>query len=712
MHKIRRAGFLLLAIFVLFGLASQAALASSSAGRPLVVILADRQAVAQTDGGADLAKSFLGLISTLREGELFAFITVDNPTEVIGPVAVGGPEFKWFQEQVDARLASTDAPGGLDAGMALVEAYNFLSGELAPRGSTVYLVSGGAPRASLDGAASRLTPVLRLFKEKDWPIVGVTLPGAAAELRSFVNSVSRESGGEWLELSVPDGLKRLADLTLRDQAKGSWSELDKGMLSPSDILTSTLSIAPGTREATLVFFKEGAYGSLRLSNPSGFEASAGDRAVSSVVETPHVVIWKLLNPAPGQWKVEVRGLSGVVSAWHHVVNKYRINLESSGPVPINAPSTLIASVNDEQQRAALEGVKLTARLTTPEGATLVHELNDSGTSGDAVAGDGYFSATIPPLASEGQYRVDLELAWPEFGHRVSSRAELRAAAFPVIELTPVRTQELRPGERAHVATLSVKVNGHPYATSLDELTTGEASNVDQAGLLEVKPRELLEQGRAWLYDVFFTPKQEGGLHTVIFGLNLKYEGQQYAYSTDSMVLASVQPAPAVQPAPPAPAAPAPQPQTLPPQVTVEPPGFPWGLLAIPAALVLALMASGLYWLVRTRPYGYLYSDRNELVVDFTSLKRNPFLGFLFKNSVGGKELALPGFEGVWFRFFGRRVDLRSRQVAPTVRVNNQPLIGDKTIQDRTWIGAHGKIYTFTLTPPSPRASPSAGDDGS
>ena len=95
-------------------------------------------------------------------------------------------------------------------------------------------------------------------------------------------------------------------MILREQAKGSLSEIGSGVLSPSEVLTSTFSVAPGTREATLVFFKEGPYGSLRLSNPSGYEASAGDRTMSLVVETPFIVIWRLVDPRPGEWRVDLR----------------------------------------------------------------------------------------------------------------------------------------------------------------------------------------------------------------------------------------------------------------------------------------------------------------------------------------------------------------------------------------------------------------------
>jgi hypothetical protein len=117
-----------------------------------------------------------------------------------------------------------------------------------------------------------------------------------------------------------------------------------------------------------------------------------------------------------------------------------------------------------------------------------------------------------------------------------------------------------------------------------------------------------------------------------------------------------------------------------------------------------------YLITRTGPFGYVYNDRNEPVINFANLRRHPVLGLLFKNSVSGKDLGVPDLEGVTFNFSGEKVGLRTRRGAPTVRVNNQPLIGKTTIQDRAWIGVHGRLYSFLFSPPKFTGEPAVGDD--
>ena len=709
-------GILLAAIITLVGLTSQVALADSHTSSKVVVVIADGYAVSESEDGVDLVKSFLGLVSTLRDGQLFAFVNADEPTKLLGPAVAGSREFKSFQKELVDSLESSRLERRSDLVSALAETYNLLGSERAAPGSTVYLITSAASDADPIQLSERLKPVAGLLRDQGWPVVGLNLPASSPHADEVLSKVTVSFGEDSFDLSVPDGFKSLSDKILRDDAKGSLAELSQGVLSPNAVLTSSLGIAPGTSEATLLFFKEGQSGSLRLTNPHGFEASAGDRTASTVIETPYVVIWKLIDPAPGEWRVDISGIEGFVSTWYHVANKYSLALESFGSVPLDEPISLVAFVTDGREKAILEeAAGLTAIITSPNGTTLVHELNDDGGSGDSVPGDGYYSAIIPPVAVEGEYNVELQLSWPQFDHRISSPASFRAQAFPAIELTQLKTGDLQPGESSKVGTIFVHVQGQPYAISTDQLASALASDLDQAGALEIKPRRVLDEGRAWEYDVFFTPDQEG-LHTLVLRLNTEYAGKQYTYTSDTIVLSSVMPPPPPVPeiasvpvAPPPVTIPAPQLPPLQPQP--EPSGLPWGLLGGSIAVVAVLAASALYWYTRTRPYGYLYDDRDEeIVADFGSLKRRPIMNLLFKNYVRGKELGIAGLEGVWFSFSGKRIGLSNRRPTPTIRVNNQPVIGKTGIQDGTWIGVHGRLYSFLLSPSQLQMEPGVADD--
>ena len=707
-----RVGATLATIIIFLSVAGQDALGSAHGTGRMSVILADRNSIGESSGNIDLVRSFTGLVSVLQSGHSFVYKVMDKPEGILGPAIAGDPAFREFVAQIDADLTSGESSTRGDWVNSIAETYNFLNREGAPSGSTLYLIAGASPGLDTAETNKHLAPMVTLFRERGWSIVGLTLPDATGGVLDLVERISTDSGGETFELSVPAGFKSLADRILREDTKGALAQLNEGEITANSVLTSTLSVPPGTHQAMMVFFKESQHGSLRLSNPAGLEASAGDRTASSVVETPHVVIWRLLDPVPGQWEVTVRGAEGIISSWQYSVNKYDLGLVSPGPVPLNEPSTIVAYILDGQHQMALDGVGLIARITAPDGARQVHELNDDGISGDALGNDGYYSRTISPLLAAGDYSVELELSWPGVDHLITSEASFNAQVFPAIEVTRARTQDLRPGKRAKVATIFVHVQGQPYAIATDELVPVLTTNAEDAGALIIKPQRLLEEGRAWLYEVFFTP-QEGGLHTLIFRLDLEYSGRQYSYTTDSIVLSSLGPqsleVSAVPVAPSSPAAIAPDSPASLPQPPLVTSGLPWGILAVAIVAVAALLAAVAYWLSRSRPYGYLYDDRDELTVDFANLRRHPIMGLLFRDRVFGSELPVPGLRDVIFKFSQKHIGLRGRRTTPTVRVNNQPVVGEATVHDRSWIGAHGKLYSFLMSPPKPQLAPDLGD---
>ena len=684
---------LLITLVILLWLVPQLVLAESRVVPPLVILLADTDAVQATEGGLDLSESFVALVSGLSDQQRVAFISITDPTRVVGPVSPGSPDFNAVQGEIESLLSFSRPLNADDVFNGLFESYNRLSIDAASAGSEVYLLSGGEREADYEREFARLVPLMGRFQKQSWPVHTVVLPGASAGARRFSQDIAASSGGSTFELSAPDGYIVLAEHILNASARGSLIKLTEDELSLKELLTTTVDIAPGSSQATVVFFKEDPLGSLRLINPSGVEPFPGDRAASRIVETPHVVIWRLVDPLPGMWMIEARDVEGRISAWRHSANRYSLALDSSAPFPLNEPTVLTAYVVDGLDPVVLDGTRVHASVTTPQDATLVYEMKDDGKSGDQVAGDGLFSTTIPPIDEAGEYPVELELSWLDSDHRIASQTSFEIQPFPVIRVDPVEGEDLAVGERSKVATVFVHVQGEPYPVSPADLTSGLSSASGSEGLAEMVPQSLLGGDKAWTYDVYFTPAEDG-LHGLVFWLGLDYSGRQYLHRSESIILPSVPPRVEAE-------------VVAPPEVALEDPvpvdesgGFPTAVLWLVGVGIVILGAWGLYTLTRTRPYGFLYNDRDGQVADFTNLKRSPISRLLFRDRVAGDKLKVPGLEGVIFRFAKMGIVLKSRQATSSVRVDNEPLIARATIRDKTWIGVHGRLYSFLLSPPS------------
>ena len=711
---------MLVSIVVLTAVLPQVAIADDSTPTVASVVIVDGGAVNNDLISVDVTTSFVGLLGTLQGNRSTTFINAADDYAKIGPFSGNDTGFVGAREEIEKILFTSVQQDPVVLFHALSEAHNIFGNTRAPRGSSVYLLSGSNSNADFTKLTEQLRPIVTKFGEKGWPVYGIALPKASESAVSFLTAIASMSGGRLHDLSTPEGFTKLTNSILNSRAVGSISEIGGGSLNESELLATSISVAPGTKETTLFFFKQDRHGSLSLSNPDGFEANTGDQSESYVLETPNAVIWKLVDPLPGNWRVDVRGIDGLLEGWSYSTNKYDVVLDSQDPLELDEPGVLISHIREGDKVAFVDDATIQVRITTPTGAMLVHEMNDDGVAGDAIASDGFHAVTLPSLATEGLHNLQLELSWPNFDHKISSQATFEVVAFPRIEVQMQDIRDLASGVRTHIATAFVHVRGETFPIDTSQFVVEMASPEEAMGTLEVEPKRLFGKGPASEYQVFFTPK-DAAFHTLTFRLSMTYAGRNYIHSTNSLIVPSFTPpsvveiadkptkiAETVQVPGPIPAASvvaaAP---TTPIQMaplsasTTGESSIPQILLTIAGVALVIVLAIGAFLLTRQEPYGYLYNDRDEPLVNFSKLPRNPLIAFLYRGSVRGKELGIQGLEGIVFHFSRDRVRVtKVNGDGPTVRMNNEPLIDETVVEDKSWIGSGGKLYSFIMSPPS------------
>ena len=731
MEKARRLAILILLVTLFAGTqwaAARDVSADSAFSRPITTIVVDGMSVRSSEAAADLAVSFVSLLDTLQSDELFMLMVTDDSTHFVGPYRPTDPAYKQVRADFDAilRWPVTIRSDGL--GKALLETHTTLIEERAAEGSSIYLLVGDSPQNDFDSLSSSVRPLVAKVAEQGWTLSGVSLPGASSAAKSFLGQVSSGSGGQVVDLSTHVGLAAASHIVLGQEARGTLTQVGSRTLSPNEIMSSIVSVAPGTSNASILIFRDAARGSFQLSDPTGF-AISGERTAYSVREMPNAIVWEIQDPTPGHWKVDGRGVDGHVSIWEYSSNAYSIVLQPLGTVPLREPSTIVAYIAEGDRTVKLGDTKIIANVAAPDGTRWKLELHDDGAEADQVAGDGLYSAQIPALSAAGDYEVEMELYWSDFNHSLTSFSSFSAEAYPSVLVDSLDVGELVPGERTHIADVLVHIDSAPYAVPSEALIPIVNAAPGTEAEVEVVARSLFGSGPAWDYDVFLTVS-EPGTYSVALQLNAEFGGAMFSKLSDMIVLrspdaeapavasavekpATAQPAvaqpavaqPAVaQPAvtQPAVAQPAAQPVAVRPEpdaATPDPLSVQWiALLVVPLLAVAG--GVGIYFLLQPRPYGYIYGDREERLVDFSALRRNPLTAIFRRSYVRGEELSIPGLEDVAFRFSGGNIHVhKGKGSQSTVRVNNQPLIDHALVQNRTWIGARGKLYTFLTMPP-------------
>ncbi len=647
-------------------------------GEAMTVFVAEGEALRRAPDAADMAASVMSLLAALEPDRPVAFIDAERPSTVLGPIAPSGDGFGEMASRIEAELASGSGAGD-DLLAAVAEANTLLGLERAGPGSDITVVLGVDGGRDADALVARLTPLVDRIAGRGFGLRFVT----AAEGRrtaDLARSLSDLSGGTALHASSPTKLIHLAR-TLGPQSGMSTDGLGEFGRGQGEILTVPIVVAPGTLDLRLLALGDSSGGSIRLLHPSGAEMP---QDATTAIDPSHIAAWNVERPAHGIWRLEAGGIGGSLSVWGSRPNSMELSLETPGPVPIGEPVDLVGGARELRLLEA--HAEMYAHVTSPDGRTVTYLLRDDGLGPDAIAGDGYFSGSAAPLTEQGEYDVVLELTWVGTAFRVNSRHSLRAQPFPVLSVESMIDGKLAAGERTLVAVASVTVDGQPYAVPTGAIGLEVSGGAESGHVVEAQARELSSSGEGWVFDVFATVA-EPGTSALALTLDLEYAGRPHSYTGDFVVLSLPEPAALQVPEPAAVSPPGPEPAP-------SDSSFPWWVLTFPALAAVAMGVLAVRWLAMAPPAGYLYDDDQRRVADFSALDRSPLDRLLRRNLVHGRDLGVPGLDGVTFVFERGRVSVRVDRPSTTVRVEGLPLSGQAELGPQSWIGAGGRAYSF------------------
>ena len=679
-----------------------------SKGR-VVIMSVDIDSISNGNNSA-LFESLTGILSTLQPGENFYFSDMDNPELFLGPFEAGSKNFADYKPLIAEKITAYIPENDINIPEVVSQAYNIMGKESASAGSTLYLVGQRKVLADPEYTARRLDPIAEMFSASGWTITGITPTDADPSMNYILDRIATKTGSKRYELTIDDALRNITDKIMTRDSLGALSLSSQASLAKDEVLTSTIKIAPGTKDATVLFFKEDQYGSLKLNSPQVDEPATSGTASLNVVETPHTVIWQIKDPTPGVWTVDANGMEGKVSSWQISSNKFRLNLGMHDLIPTGEPLNLITYVTEESVMVSPgENSLVKVTVTGPDGRNVFYNLNDDGEYGDATAGDNYYSATIASPESEGDYVVKMELGWAESPNTVIEQLSFRAQAFPQMEVTQLNTDRMYLERRSNIATIFVNISGQSFAVDPSSIRASFGEGED-LGQLDIVPREGTSDGRAWMYDVIFTPTKEG-ITTLALNLDIDYAGQVRQQVSESIALTAIS-LPNLIPDP----APEPYnttvievaPEVV--QIAKSNAGIAVGLIGIPIALIALIIAGFTYHRAQTRPFGFIDNEDGSVLVDFQSLERSFFNKLLFPSMVKGKETAVSELDGITFKFRKDKVDIETFRVSPTVRIDDKPVVGEITLRNSSWIGSHGRLFSFFTGRESIVAEHGFGDD--
>ena len=104
---------------------------------------------------------------------------------------------------------------------------------------------------------------------------------------------------------------------------------------------------------------------------------------------------------------------------------------------------------------------------------------------------------------------------------------------------------------------------------------------------------------------------------------------------------------------------------------------------------------------QTKIEGFLIDVQNNIVVDFSSITRNPIEKFLYPKRIRFDSIKQLPYSGGFFEFDAQKVfmEINPKDGDPSIRINSIPANSRNEITDGPWIGSSGKQVRFKRTIP-------------
>ncbi|MBT4515553.1 MAG: hypothetical protein HOC77_10735 [Chloroflexi bacterium] len=678
-------------IATVFAVAPQAISADGhKAGVTLIAVDLGSTSVSEKD--AAVAETALRiLVDALDDGTVALMPYSDQAGTVVGHEA-SGSDLDNAVSTLIPRIASRVETGGSDQFAALAAAFGYLSGEGAPTGSEIFLITGRMQDGSQENR-DRIVGFADLFIAEGWKINAVMLPSSTNEAREFISPIVERASGRSDDTGTLAGTEMFAANVL---GLNGDLVLDIALQSGNTAIQS-IEVAPESTQLSVSMIRNSTSASLDLFDPHGVQLGSSSNA-ARFITTPNLLVATITSPEPGTWSLRATGDGLPIIASVDLKTPLELALVDQPPLQAGQQSVLMAMATVNGQPQWLPGSVVTATVTSPDGASVVFRLTDNGEGGDAVLGDGVFSVVFDASPDQGFNDVDLELGWDNYDASIKSRDSFQTEVFPTLDIEATSGGAVEAGNEIMVGTIEVWVGEYPYPvlpSALNAIVSGPTGESVDGTLRLI---DALDDGTAWSFEVFATPS-ESGAQTVTAELSSEYVGRTFNTS--------------------GPVAQTPVTVNYPVVPVIEPEETSLVLPIVGAVLIGLLVILGVALFVITRrqviPFGYIYDDHQELVLDLSRVRRGGLRGLLAKGVVSiadAPELPVPGARLV---FKPSGVELHyDNSGSATMRINGRPAARIVELRDGSRIGFSGRLFEYTTSKrrampvPPPAPEPAAG----
>ena len=637
---------------------------------------------------ADFIYSVIGILKELREESQYKFFSLNSPHKffIFDSNSVDSDAqienlLKWMKS--DENMDSVSVLG------VITEIVNEMTLTNSAEGSIInFIVHDNLEISSEESKI--IETLLEIIVSKKWILNFVYKFDTDKSIVAKYKSWAEWTTGNIYPMVTPDTIELITVNTIKQHAERVSTTDYKGIVEVNSIFQQEIFVSPGTSELEIVIFRAKTEGNVEIITPGGINRATGNYGPTDLLETPFVLIWKFTDPSPGKWLFKISDYnSGLLTILHRNKIDYNIQLIDTGPFPTKNSVQLVTNMFKGSDILISKDVYVELIFDNK----ISYEMNDNGLNGDAYAGDGYYSMIIPDIDEPGEYDVEIKYSWANYGTSISDFTKINFELFPYIITDPVNLENINLNENTSIAIIESYLDDEKYFINSEDIQWSVSTDAIVFDI-SINPIDSIQDGRASKFEAVLSTTKYGKAH-INFRLDSMYKNKKYVVYSNSIVITTI-PEPIIEKVV--------VKEELKEPINViqdkieEQSNLVLVLSLIVGIVIILILITGIILMInyfrRVSLRGYIYDDKNNLIIDINSISRSLLNKILNRNKIRGEEFNNELFNGLLLEYTQDSMIIHNH-TGKSLRINNQPLIDEKEIFNKAWLGISGKLLLYS-----------------
>ncbi len=551
--------------------------------------------------------------------------------------------------------------------LAISDGFTQIAENVNVSNSKLYLIS--PLNINIDEPSEiKLKNLSELYSSSEIKLNIMALPSSLAINRDFFAELSNKTKGYFIDFGTNKSYTDFIKLFLNDPILFVDTNLDTKPLS------NFINVPPTVNKLRIGIYREDLETKVSLINPDGNELI--ENSDYNFWELDKIIFLDINKPQSGTWTIITNGSTGKYEIYTDTSNPLELKTFGDKIYPVDSEILLEVGAYFENSIMNISDAELQVRVRDFKGTETIQIMNDIGQKGDKVAFDGIYSAILTSIPEQSVIDLEYTLQWKNLTTPVKHNDQIKIEYYPELNVTSISDASGKVNQEFIIGKFQTTVNSYPFLLGIDEidLITDKSKNYVEYRLDPVK---IKDTHKSYEFNILASSstkiKEEISLQ---INMNTTYLDQKH--------------------------------QTPPVKISVNLDTnflYIFGLryyywfVVLLAILIIAILI--INYFRRANIYGFLIDVENNVIVDFSEIRRNPIEKMTHPKRINFKDIKQLPYNGGYFEFLEDEVyiNVMFKDGDPSIRINSIPISSRESISQGQWIGSSGKQVRFNKNIP-------------